>query len=308
MVLSARRLLAFILLATLPTLEGCSKSTTSGGNAAEGGRPEIRSGELRIAYLSDTGGNSDIYTMTPQGTSPFRLTTHPANDFGPRLRGSRVIFGSLRTGRAILYEVELTGSEPVEVYRNTGGDEVPDWSPDGTFMVYSSERNFNDDIYVARPDGTPERRLTTSPGRDTAPRWSPDGSQIAFVSERDGNAEIYIINADGSNLRNLTQSAESEGHPAWSPDGSRLLFHRVLADGNPDIFVQPLNGGAASNLTNHPSWELVSAWSPDGDRIAFGSNRDGNWEVYTMTPSGEDVKRLTTNPGFDGDPIWVRLP
>ena len=60
------------------------------------------------------------------------------------------------------------------------------------------------------------------------------------------------------------------------------------------------------NLTNSPGWDAVSSWSPEGDRIAFTSNRDGNWEIYSMDPAGGDVRRLTNSPGFDGDPVWIR--
>jgi hypothetical protein len=46
------------------------------------------------------------------------------------------------------------------------------------------------------------------------------------------------------------------------------------------------------------------AWSPRGDRILFTSDRDGDWELYTMRPDGSDLKRLTRSPGNDAHPTW----
>ena len=60
-------------------------------------------------------------------------------------------------------------------------------------------------------------------------------------------------------------------------------------------------------FTAPPTFNAFSAWSPDGTRIAFTSNRDGDFEVYTMNAAdGSDVRRLTFMPGFDGRCYWQR--
>lgn len=296
-------------------LAGAGTPSSASADAVTGSlsAPTSGPGELRIAFTSDTGGNSDIYTMRPDGSDVRRLTVHEAVDYGARQRGDDLLFGSLRAGRAILYRLdpavpETPERDPEEFYRNTGGEEVPDWSPDGELMTFSAERDYNFDIHVCRPDGSPQRRVTSHPAHDTSPRWSPDGRQIVFTSNRHGQWDVFVIGSDGSGERNLTNSPEDEARPTWSPDGRRILFSRTLAGGKPDLFVLDLATGAATNLTQTPhAWEVISAWSPEGDRIAFGSDRDGNWEIYTMDTDGANVRRLTRNPKFDGDAIWIRV-
>ncbi len=92
---------------------------------------------------------------------------------------------------------------------------VPAWSPDGTKIAFSSNRDGNDEIYTMNPDGTGVTRLTFAPGVDLNPAWSPDSQRIAWYSNRDGNDEIYVMNADGSNVVRVTTNTVSDILPSW---------------------------------------------------------------------------------------------
>lgn len=64
-------------------------------------------------------------------------------------------------------------------------------SPDGSRVLFQSDRTSDWEIYTIRPDGTELVRLTRSPGPDVTPIWSPNGKRIVFASERDaGDSEI----------------------------------------------------------------------------------------------------------------------
>ena len=90
---------------------------------------------------------------------------------------------------------------------------LPAWSPDGSRIAWSSERDGNREIYVMDADGSNPTNLTGDPGYDSSPAWSPDGQRILFNSRRDGNLEIYVMDADGSNQVRLTRNATSDGFP-----------------------------------------------------------------------------------------------
>ena len=84
-------------------------------------------------------------------------------------------------------------------------------------IVFQSDRDGNNEIYVMNADGENQRRLTNNRVSDEQPTWSPSGQEIAFVSKRDGNREIYVMDADGHNPRRLTVNEKSDASPAWSP-------------------------------------------------------------------------------------------
>ena len=76
---------------------------------------------------------------------------------------------------------------------NAAVDQVPSWSPDGTKIAFSSERDGNHEIYVMNTNGSNPTNLTNNAAVDQMPSWSPDGTKIVFTSDRDGNYEIYVM-------------------------------------------------------------------------------------------------------------------
>ena len=92
-----------------------------------------------------------------------------------------------------------------------------------------------------------------------------------------------------------TASAET---PLWlrdariSPDGKQIAFTY-----KGEIFTVPVAGGEARRLTSQPSYETSPVWSPDSKTIAFASDRNGNFDVYTMAADGKSAQwnRLTFN-------------
>jgi len=173
-------------------------------------------------------------------------------------------------------------------------------------IAYVSESGVDADIYVIKPNGADNVRITTQPGADTDPAWSPDHNKIAFASDRDGNREIYVMNADGTNQVRLTNSGAGDYNPAWSPDGGRIAFVSERTS-DPEIWVMDADGKNQTRLTNDLSADLEPDWSPDGKRIAF--HRD-NWAtdagngIYTMLADGTDVRQLTVSYRGDWEPAW----
>jgi Tol biopolymer transport system component len=102
------------------------------------------------------------------------------------------------------------------------------WSPDGSHILFVSNRTGNDEIWtVGAEAGATPVQLTDEGAGDWVPAYSPDGSRIAFVSDRTGEPEIWTMAPDGSDPINLTNHPrhwDGQWSVSWSPDGTRIAY------------------------------------------------------------------------------------
>ena len=179
-----------------------------------------------------------------------------------------------------------------------------------TAIAFQSDRYGNADIFLMRPDGTGQTRLTDDPSHDANPSLSPDGTKIVFSTYRDGPySEIYVMNVDGTGQTGLTNNPSSHDYdPSWSPDGSRIVFKsdRDGIEGSYEIYVMNFDGTGQTRLTNYGVYSWGPSWSPDGTKIVFSTKRDGPYsEIYVMNADGTGQTGLTNNPSsHDSLPSW----
>jgi Tol biopolymer transport system component len=173
----------------------------------------------------------------------------------------------------------------------------PDWSPDGSKIVFASTRaQQNDDLYVMNADGSDITRLTAEAGDEYDPAWSPDGSRIAFGFDDLGlysfSSSIMTVDLGGGDVTQLvTKRNQRLGWPAWSPDGSRIAF-TAYSQGGYNLYVMDANGGDLQSV-HHESRELFAVpltWTPDGTRIVFWGQERGRELLLSMRPDGSDVR------------------
>jgi gamma-glutamyltranspeptidase len=172
-------------------------------------------------------------------------------------------------------------------------DREPAWSPDGSSIVFSSDRAGNFDIWQvavgANGAQSDARRLTSSPLPESQPVVARDG-RIIFVRGRLGAAQLWLRDANGAETR-LTKDRAAEQWPAISPDGNRIAYVS-LADGTRKLHVRALDTGRDSVALTDARIEHV-AWSPAGDRISWTAS-GARGAVYVTPLDGRYANVLST--------------
>ena len=199
----------------------------------------------------------------------------------------------------------------------------PSYSPDGRHIVDtdSSSRISELDLpaearmFVMNADGSDRHVLfEIATGSPLGPAWSPRGDRIAFglgdsrraLRTTTGASQIFVIAPDGSGLRRVTPDDEANYHfPDWSPDGTRLVL-RVASPRFKTLAILDVDSGRVTPLVPTPEGRVdnMAKWSPKGDLIAFTSNREGDYEIYTIRPDGTGLTRLTNSLGSNAHAAW----
>ena len=179
------------------------------------------------------------------------------------------------------------------------------WSPDGSKVAFTSNRDGNPEIYVVNRDGSGLRRLTNQPSIDVTPTWSPTGNQIAFTSERAGTPQVYIMNADGTGIRRI--ASEWSDRATWSPAPFNEIAYAARSGGGYDIRVFNFDTQETVQLTNGIGSNESPAFSPNGRHIAFTSTRAGKEQIFTIARDGKDLQQITKE-GTNRYPNWSNYP
>lgn len=152
--------------------------------------------------------------------------------------------------------------EPVSLSNSPDDDNRPRFSPDGSRVLFDSNRSGNFDIWVCNSDGSNPQRLTGNTADDQFPNWSPDGTKIIFSSYRNNmQLNLFLMDIDGANLRQLTHGNDADSEAFFSTNGQRVAWSRSLA-GDPEICE------ASIDDMDHPSLLTTN--------FTFGAN----WQPY----------------------------
>jgi Tol biopolymer transport system component len=90
--------------------------------------------------------------------------------------------------------MKTDGTVAINLTGNPASDQMAEGSTDGSLVLFTTDRDGNQEIYYMRSDGTSLANLTNNPANDFGPSWSPGDAWVAFTSERDGNREVYLQN------------------------------------------------------------------------------------------------------------------
>ena len=275
-----------------------------------------------LYFSSDRGGSMNLWRVPIDEASgralgsPESVTkgVHSTADRASLSKdGSRIVFRSeARTVNPVALSFDPVSERAGEIRTLIKANDVlgpTGVSPDGNWLLLSSQSGRRDDIFVCRSDGSELRRLTDDVHRDRWPRFSPDGQQVYFYSNRSGRFEIWVIKVDGSGLRRVSDQAGVNIHfPALSPSGDRLV---ASTQTSPDAWIadpsRPWNEANARKLEGlgtPDEWLIPIAWSSDARRLIgpmmsrAGTIRGFGVYDFDSPSTGKVTVRKGTNDGY----------
>jgi Tol biopolymer transport system component len=194
-------------------------------------------------------------------------------------RGNRLVYAK-QAEEASIWRIDLSKAGQERAFRgsarlsrliaSTRGAVNPQYSPDGKYIAFQSERSGYTEIWLANSDGSASRQLTQLKAAISGyPRWSPDGKHIIFHSRPSGYANISVLDVETREYRELTTGTTNDSAPSWSHDRKWIYFGSTRQDGS-QIWKMPASGGPATRLTK--SGGAVALESGDGKLLFFSKH------------------------------------
>ncbi len=226
-------------------------------------------------------------------------------------------------------------------YRGVGSVAI---SPDGEWVAYTvrhaemggKDSKYVSQVWVAKADGSSNRRYTHGETSASSPAFSPDGTRLAFLAARGGDDEktqVWVLPLAGGEAWPTTDAPDGVGSFAWAPDGQRIAYtsrdtatseeKKRKEEKRDEFFVDSLYHFEHLYVTpvkegdDHPVTRLTSGhfevrdfdWSPDGRTIVFAHQPDPRIntgqiaaDISTVPTAGGAVQALVTRPGVDASP------
>jgi TolB protein len=135
-----------------------------------------------------------------------------------------------------------------------------------------------------------------------APNWTRDGRYLVY----NAGGRLYTYELDSGEIKEIDTgfATDCNNDHVLSPDNGQVaVSHFTNEDATSRIYIVPFDGGEPKLVTEKgPSY--MHGWSPDGERLAYCAERDGQYDIYTISVDGGPERQLTNTPGLDDGPEY----
>lgn len=208
-------------------------------------------------------------------------------------------------GRTFRLELTGAGQSLTRITTDDAAEFRPAVSPDGTTLLFDTERGDDRTIVSVDPSSGARRTIYTSASSQSQEvAWSPEGDWFAYTTNAPGNWSLVrsVTRSPNAAVAVLVSgdAAPLVSDPSVSPDGKRVAFATFIR-GQWQIAVSDVTG---SNLT-FLGEGIDPAWSPVGDRLAFARRVSDWWQIYSINANtGVELVQITTGETDNLDPTW----
>ncbi|HKS09245.1 MAG TPA: protein kinase [Pyrinomonadaceae bacterium] len=229
----------------------------------------------KIVFVSNEGGNPNIWITNPDGSERKQLTTNGAWNFSPIVSpdGKYIVFCVWGGAKKTLWRMRVDGSDPVQLTSGIA-DSFPSISPDSRWIIYTAPSATKPTLWKVSIDGgTPTQIMDR---KITMGVVSPDGKYIAYTYAEtpDGVAppnRVAVIPFEGGEPIKTFQMRESGTVLSvlqWANNGKSVLY-TVTGNNVTNVWSQPLDGDAPKQVTEFKEMLMTGfAWSRDGKQLA----------------------------------------
>ena len=258
---------------------------------------------MRLPYDSDIQSGHATLQSTPSWSPDGKFIAYSSN--------------RLNEEDFNIWVQQVDGGNPVQVTRSPYHDLQPDWSPNGSSIVFRSERGEQGGLFIIPVLGGIERKVSSFGYR---PRWSPDGSKILFLDTGDrlfDYPRLFVKALDDSQPVEIStdvgdHSGIKQGAVAWHPDSKQIsfispdgVFWTVSTTGGP-----PVKSEIASSVREQMKESAVDlgnfCWDASGKYLYFEGRSRGVTDIWRFTVDSQlrwinGPDKLTTSTGRIGD-------
>jgi Tol biopolymer transport system component/DNA-binding winged helix-turn-helix (wHTH) protein len=260
----------------------------------------------------------EIWTADASGGQQSRVDGVPNRELplAPRWpafspSGNEIVYlDAAFTPLADLWSVPLGGGAPVQLTFAPSFASAPVWSPDGKFIVYSSQRGGSRTLWQVDVQARTSRPLLSGSGDDDFPDLSADGLRLVYSNRRERFALSLHDPATGSD-RTVHESRQMVIAPELSPDQTTIAYFGMGRGGGVELFTLPLAGETPTQVTDERgATHAIPRWSADGrslyafhsrDASSFGkvSLSDGRYAVLAADWDWDVANGASVSPGGD---------
>jgi eukaryotic-like serine/threonine-protein kinase len=285
-----------------------SVTTFSGVEAQPALSPDGRS----VAFVSNQGGQWDVYVGLVSGGNVVRITNDPEIEARPRWSpdGANVLFSRMNDqGLQDVWMVPALGGTARRLMDNAA---QPAWSPDGRSIAYVS----NGAIWICDATGENPHAVTRAepPLAHNLPAFSHDGRKLVFVRRSDGPyGELAVVDLKTGSVRRLTRDGALAWSPVWSPDDKSIYFTSSRG-GTMNIWKMSAGSGGLEQITAGQGADMEIDLSADGTRLVYSSFRTNlNLAELSLDPATlgqrkwltSDAARSELSPRYSSDGRYI---